>query len=298
MNTKLSINNTENTQNHAENTGGQSHENAPAAPPESPAAPPSHDIATPIASAPVTDAPDGDDAPVSHWVRLPQNPNRPRSNIARLSRQAREMVNVALREGMDYREIIIRIGAMAGKDHGVTPSMLSRWFKTGYKDWLRQTTHLEDTIAQSDAALTRLARLKSETGADLSDLLETFLASLLQKTLQDFDPAALKALLADKPAEIFRLISCLNANIAVRSSRQHAEIARVRCHIQVAEKEKAARVEPIPAKKLYEAEFVRHGLEIPFEQRLSDLVSPARHKKIDAELAAANALKTPKRNSI
>ena len=61
---------------------------------------------------------------------------------------------------MDYREIINRIGTLAGKDHGVTPSILSRWYKTGYKECLQKTTHLEDTIAQSDAALTRLARLK------------------------------------------------------------------------------------------------------------------------------------------
>jgi len=196
----------------------------------------------------------------------PCNPNRPRSNVARLSREIREFVNVALRDGMDYREIVIRLEGLAGHDHGVTPSILSRWFKTGYQEWLRQTTRLEDTIAQSEAALTRLARIKTKTGADFPDLLTAFLAGLMQKTLEDFDPAALRALLAEKPAEIFRLIACLNAHIAVRSRQQQADIARVRCQIEVAEKGKANQKKPVPATDLYQAEIIRQAYGTPLEQ--------------------------------
>ena len=283
-NTELSINNTE---NHAENTGRQS-----SATPPGVSSMDSHSSHSSHAShSPESE----DDVPVSHWQRQPQNPNRPRSNVARLSCQVREMVNFALREGMDYREIIIRIGTLAGQDHGVTPSILSRWYKTGYKEWLRKTTHLEDTIAQSDAALTRLARLKSETGADLSDLIETFLASLLQNTLQDFDPAALKALMTEKPAEIFRLIGCLNANITARSSQLRAEIARVRTHIQVAEKEKTIKVEPVPAKKLYDDELIRLAFDKPALQQLRELVGPTRLKKIEERCAAPKPPKLHKK---
>jgi hypothetical protein len=203
---------------------------------------------------------------LSRYPGRPSNPNRPRSNVARLSREIREFVNVALREGMDYREIVLRLESLAGKDHDITPSILSRWFKTGYQEWLRRTTRLEDTIAQSDAALTRLARLRKETGADLPDLLGAFLAGLMQKTLEDFDPAALKDLLAEKPAEIFRLIACLNDHIAVRSRQQQADIARVRCQIQVAEKDKAATKAPVPAINLYDAEILRQAYGSPLEK--------------------------------
>jgi ABC-type transporter Mla subunit MlaD len=155
---------------------------------------------------------------------------------------------------------------LTDKAHGVTPAKLSAWYKTGYADWLRQQQHLENTIAQSDAALTRLARLSQETGADLPDLLAAFLASLLQKTLQDFDPARLNQLLAEKPAEIFRLISCLNGHIAVRSQHNHAEIARLRCQVQVAEKAQSTKKEPVPANNLFEAELFRKACGSPLEQ--------------------------------
>lgn len=203
---------------------------------------------------------------LSRWPGRPCNPNRPRSNVARLSREIREFVNVALRQGMDYREIVLHLRTLAGPEHGVTPSILSRWFKTGYQEWLRQTTRLENTIAQSDAALTRLARLRTETGADPSDLLAAFLSSLVQKTLEDFDPAALQALLADKPAEIFRLIACLNDHIAARSRQQQADVARIRCQLEVAEKDKATRKEPVPARNLMDAEIIRQAYGTPLEQ--------------------------------
>ena len=149
------------------------------------------------------------------------------------------MVNQALREGMIYEEIITRIGILAGQDHGVNQSNLSRWYKTGYQDWLREKNRLENTIAQSDAVLTRLARLKAETGADLPDLTAAFLASLLQSSLQDFQPDTFKAWLAQNPEQLFRLLTSLNAHIAVRSQHTLAEIARVRCHIEVAQKAEA-----------------------------------------------------------
>ena len=192
------------------------------------------------------------------------------------------MLNAGLREGEDYRIIIARVMNLVGKTPCITSSMLSRWFKTGYLDWLREKKHLENTIAQSDAALTRLASLSRETGADLPDLLATFLASLLQKTLQDFDPERLNALLAEKPAEIFRLISCLNSHIAVRSQHNQAQVARVRCHIQVAEKAQACREIPVPAKNLFEAEMMRQVIPSPWERlksRLEQKISAQERRK-------------------
>jgi hypothetical protein len=193
------------------------------------------------------------------------------------------MLNHALREGMDYREIIARVETLAGKFHGVTPAKLSAWFRTGYADWLRQKTHLEDTIAQSEAALLQLCRLKKETGASLPDLMETLLVSFLQKILNDLDPAALKTLLADKPAEIFRLMACLNAHIAACSRHSQAEVARVRCQVQLAEKAQAADKEPVPARNLWEAEMIRHAFGSPYQQFMRDIIKPAVEKEEKAQ---------------
>jgi len=210
-------------------------------------------------------------SPASAAAPPASSPRRYRSNISRLPHPVLEMLNAGLREGEDYQIIIARVMNLVGKTPCITSSMLSRWFKTGYLDWLREKKHLENTIAQSDAALTRLACLSRETGADLPDLLATFLASLLQKALQDFDPERLNALLAEKPAELFRLISCLNSHIAVRSQHNQAQIARVRCHIQVAEKAQSCREIPVPAKNIYEAEMMSRVLPSPWDQLKSSL---------------------------
>jgi hypothetical protein len=211
----------------------------------------------------------------------PDNPNRHRSNIARLPPEIREIINQALREGEEYRVIIARVQHLVGNYHGVYPSNLSSWFRTGYRDWLREKTHLENTIAQNDAALTRLCRLKSETGADLSDLLETFLASTLQRSLKEFDPASLDALLAEKPAEIFRLIACLNGLIAAKSKHKTAEVARVRCQVEVAEKAQSAKEQPVPVRNLWEAAMLRKSYGTPFEQvmRASKGASSGKRRK-------------------
>jgi hypothetical protein len=199
------------------------------------------------------------------------NPNRRRSNIARLPYEVREMINQAIFEGEEYKIISARVEHLLGKWHGVYPSNLSSWFKTGYRDWLREKNRLQDTIAQSDAALAQLCRLKKETGAALPDLLTAFLASILQKTLQNFDPAALNSLLAEKPAEVFRLIACLNHHIAATSQDKKAEVARVRCQVEMAEKARAARQEPVPAHNQWEAALVDKAFGTPFEQLMHSL---------------------------
>jgi hypothetical protein len=212
-----------------------------------------------------------------------KDPNRARSDIARLPHAVREMLNHALREGMDYREIIVRVETLAGKFHGVTPAKLSAWFRSGYADWLRQKTHLEDTVAQSEAVLAQLCRLKKETGASLPDLMETLLVSFLQKILNDLDPASLKTLLAEKPAEIFRLMACLNAHITACSRHSQAEVARVRCQVELAEKAQAAIKEPVPAKNLWEAEMIRRAFGSPYNQLMRDIIKPALEKEEKAQ---------------
>jgi len=267
MNTKLSIENTENT--NLGTAAGPAHAAQAACP--SPALPvrnPQSAIRNP--RSPIRHAsppPSPRSATSQPEPRDPtDNPNRPRNNIARLPHEIHEIINQALREGEDYHIIIARVEHLVGKDHGVYPSNLSSWLRTGYREWLRQKTHLEDTIAQNDAALTQLARIKKETGADLSDLLESFLASLLQKTLRDFDPAALNALLADKPADVFRLIACLNSHIAARSKDKTAEVARARCQVQLAEKARFTREQPVPAHSLWESQLISKAYGTPFEQ--------------------------------
>jgi hypothetical protein len=233
---------------------------------------------------PMNPAANGGPAAAALPLPLPRRTrNRPRSNIALLPHGVREMVNQALREGMIYEEIICRVGILVGQDHGVNRSNLSRWYKTDYQDWLREKNRLEYTIAQGDAVLARLARLKAETGADLPDLTAALLASLLQSTLQDFQPDTFKAWLAQNPQDLFRLLTSLNAHIAVRSQHTLAEIARVRCHIEVAEKAEtaaqAAAEAEVPAQRLYDSEMFRNSTGTPLEQLMANLKARASAQK-------------------
>jgi len=218
-----------------------SHQPAPDAPTVPAAA--ASTVPTPAPPAPGSDA------------DLRENPNRPRSDIARLPVGVREMINHSLREGVSYRQIIARITALTSKFHNITPDKLSAWYYSGYADWLRQKTQLENTLQQGTAIMERMLRIKAETGASLPDLLQSLLGSLVQKILQDFDPAALSALLADKPAEFFSLVACLNNHIAACSRHQHAEIARVRCQIDLAQTAQQTSAKPaVLSEELFQAE--------------------------------------------
>jgi hypothetical protein len=231
--------------------------------------------------------------PTAILVRRPRTPSRPRSRstIARLTHQTREFLNQALREGEPYEFIAARLNVLLlPHEPRPTPNMLSRWYRTGYRDWLAQQTLLESAVAQSTAAVTELARLRHETGDTLSDLTETLLAHILQKALQDFDPAAINTLLAEKPAEFFRLISCANAHLTARSHAKTTEVAAARCQVDIATKAQAAR-QPLESSTLnWERQMVdktfggpytklKRLLESENEDKPSAAAPPTRHRR-------------------
>lgn len=177
------------------------------------------------------------------------------------------MLNTALREGEPYALISARVAQLVGLAHPhLTPAMFSRWLRTGYRDWLLQKTHLEATLAQTDATLARLGRFRQETGASPLELADTLLASLLQTILQEFDPASLKTLLAEKPAEFFRLVACFNAHLTARARDKNAEVARARCQVEMAEKALTTRQTPDPANEVWEKQMVAKAFGGPVEQ--------------------------------
>jgi len=114
----------------------------------------------------------------------------------------------------------------------------------------------------------------------------------MQKTLQDFDPAALKALLAEKPSELFRLIACLNDHIAVRSRQHQADIARIRCQVQLAEKEQANRKIPVPAMNLLVSEVYSQACDSPMERLMRAYKIPFPEDKPEDAPAAPETQET------
>lgn len=117
---------------------------------------------------------------------------RRRGKIAALPESTREQINRMLEDGVPYREIITRLGE-AVRD--INEDNLSRWWKTGFRDWQDARFRLQPLPPSSDAQQNQFA-------GDLRNL------------LLEFDPAAVAPILKRDPAKVAPLIKAL-ARIAV-----------------------------------------------------------------------------------
>ena len=164
---------------------------------------------------------------------------------------------------------------------GLTPSATSTspaknitaWARPGYRQWLREKTQLETSLAQTNATLAQLGQSGQPGTPDLPRLIDTFMATLLQQVFHDFDPASLKSLLAEKPAEIFRLLQSLNSHLSARAADKRAELDRARCQVEVAEKTQAGRDTPPSIRSLWDLQRRVQGSEV------DKTLSPPTHTK-------------------
>jgi hypothetical protein len=75
---------------------------------------------------------------------------RPRGKIARLHPDTREKINRMLDEGLTYAGLITTLGP---DGETLTEMDLSRWYKTGHQDWLKNQIWLEQTRSRLDFAI-------------------------------------------------------------------------------------------------------------------------------------------------
>jgi len=78
------------------------------------------------------------------------------SNIARLPKPTRDMLNVMLDDNLPYHVILDEVGEAA---QGLTPSSLAEWVKAGYADYLKERQTIEDVKTQSEFAADLLREL-------------------------------------------------------------------------------------------------------------------------------------------
>src|SRR5438067_1423245 len=89
-------------------------------------------------------------APKSDVGGSPKN-RRPRGKIAHLRKEDRDRLNFMLRDGVEYAEVITRLGE-AGK--GLIPRNVSRWHTgPGYERWSKDQEWLEDMRADQEPGL-------------------------------------------------------------------------------------------------------------------------------------------------
>src|SRR3974390_3012429 len=110
-----------------------------------PAAPPAP---TPVAPPPSPEPPPPDASQAEH------RRHRPRGKIARLPPPIRARLNHLIDEGLTYREVLDQLGPDAAH---ITELDMTRWYKSGFQEWIRNQLWLENTRTRLDMAIDVIA---------------------------------------------------------------------------------------------------------------------------------------------
>lgn len=149
--------------------------------------------------------------------------DRRTGKIARLPFAVRTEVNQWLRDGLPYMQIIAFLAAR-GYD-GSTESRptineqnLTNWKDGGHQDWLKEQERLADMQRKREFAMDIV---KENDGSKLHEANLHLAASQLYEVLTDFDPQALKELLAEKPENYANI-----ANALAKLSKGNIEVQK------------------------------------------------------------------------
>jgi hypothetical protein len=147
----------------------------------------------------------------------PSSGNRHNGKISRFPKTTRDQINIWLRDGVTYADIIERLGDL-GKD--LTIDNVSQWKKRGYQDWLLEQAFLGKI------------RSRQETPSDLArdfDATEVNHAALqlgslhIFEALRELGPGTLDEKLGGDSAAFSRLINSL-----ARVNRETLEVQKYR----------------------------------------------------------------------
>ena len=108
-----------------------------------------------------------------------------RSKIARLPLELRDQLNTMLRDGVAYDVIIAK-----NRDHGValTKSDLSRWYKRGFQQWVKQHLWLDEMKDRLEYVLGMVLGNQQSQLPD-ADAARQMAAFRLFEFLQQLDPS-------------------------------------------------------------------------------------------------------------
>src|SRR5581483_5586371 len=128
--------------------------------------------------------------------------NRRTGKIASLPFELRQQVNEKIRDGVTYPAIIEWLKPLG---HDLNEQNFTNWVKgdpaapqrgSGYQDWLKVQERIDAIGARKDAALQMVHALKKDGSVHITEANELMLASQINDVLTDFDPQALKDLMA------------------------------------------------------------------------------------------------------
>jgi hypothetical protein len=123
--------------------------------------------------------------------------------IARLPKDLRDKVNILMRDGAEYSQIIEML-----QEHqvGVSEQNLTNWRQGGHQEWLKEQERLADMRLKREFAL-EIAQ--QNEGSKLHEATLHLAQSQLYEVLTEFDLGPLKDLLRDKPANYAKVVTAL-----------------------------------------------------------------------------------------
>src|SRR5437773_2060365 len=199
------------------------------------------------------------------------NPKRrSRSNIAKLPKVLRDLINSMLDDGAPYGLIVEKLQQSTDPSlpYPISEMNISRWYDTGYQDHLAQQERL------AYVRLTREAALEMVAGDDTATLPEATLqiiASHYYELLGDFSPALLKGKLSEDPLKYTRFINGF--------ARLAREILNLKKYRETSAKTVAAELKRLdPARELTDRED-----ELITERMDDFFLKPRRRRKEEEE---------------
>lgn len=153
------------------------------------------------------------------------------SKISNLPAEIRNQINQSIFDGVLYADILRALVA-AGHPH-INRNNLTRWYRSGYQDWLAEYQRTQDSRTRTEAALGTLRRLQLAGKGDLADANDLLLANQLHEILRDFDASTVKDQIAEKPENFFRLAGAIidQTNDRTVRHRLQLEFEKYRNHV-------------------------------------------------------------------
>jgi hypothetical protein len=151
----------------------------------------------------------------------PETARRRTGKIARLPRELRDLINLMLRDGATYSQVIKKL---AQRGHDLNVDNLSRWHAHGYQDWLQDQAWLEEMRLRLDFATDVV---QQSNGATLDAASLRIAVTRMYSLLTNFDPGVLKSQLATQPGAYSRILNvlCKLTDSALRCERQRLDQA-------------------------------------------------------------------------